>query len=263
MYQQMTSTPIVMSITANDPSGGSGISADIETLSSLGCHCTPIITKLSARDTHNVEDSQITDTPLLIEQTRAILEDIPVNLINIGDLASTGNIEAVHTILRDYPTIPIVFHPKISNDDHQGIINSALHTLILPLTTLTIVSRSDAMSLVAGADSPAASAQGLLDCECSNVLLTGSNRDANYYMNQWYNQHSTVKEYQWQRLPNSFHGAICTLAAAVSAYLAHGLSIAESIQQAQQFTWQALRGGRRIGMGELFPDRMHWSRSSE
>ncbi|WP_145999192.1 bifunctional hydroxymethylpyrimidine kinase/phosphomethylpyrimidine kinase [Oceanicoccus sp. KOV_DT_Chl] len=41
MQDLLASTPVVLSINNLDPSGGGGISADIETLTSLGCHCTP------------------------------------------------------------------------------------------------------------------------------------------------------------------------------------------------------------------------------
>ena len=32
-------TPVVMTFSDHDPSGGSGIQADVETLFSMGCHC--------------------------------------------------------------------------------------------------------------------------------------------------------------------------------------------------------------------------------
>ena len=41
------STPIVMCVAELDPTGGGGIAADIETLASLACHCTPIMSAIS------------------------------------------------------------------------------------------------------------------------------------------------------------------------------------------------------------------------
>ena len=69
-----------------------------------------------------------------------------------------------------------------------------------------------------------------------------------------------VKEYLWEALPHSFHGAGSTLSAAVTAYLAHGFDLLEALQQGQQFTAQALARARRIGTGGLIPDRLFWSR---
>ncbi|HET8707236.1 MAG TPA: bifunctional hydroxymethylpyrimidine kinase/phosphomethylpyrimidine kinase, partial [Pseudomonadales bacterium] len=48
--------PVVMTFSGHDPCGGAGIQADIETLASLGCHCTPVITAITAQDSCNVID---------------------------------------------------------------------------------------------------------------------------------------------------------------------------------------------------------------
>ncbi|MEE8057728.1 MAG: hydroxymethylpyrimidine/phosphomethylpyrimidine kinase [Pseudomonadales bacterium] len=258
MPEPMTNTPVVMSISNHDPSGGGGISAAIETLASLGCHCTPIITKLAARDTATLKDSQITDTSLLIQQIRAVLEDITINLFCISDLASIGNVEAVHTILSDYPDIPVVLHPSISAHDGEHGLDTAIRTLLLPQTDITILNKADALTLAPGADTLSACAQELMEYGCDNILITGDNNSNTQLSNHWFAHRGSSQKYAWERLPYSYHGAGSTLAAALSGYLAHGLSMAESIQQAQQFTWQALLKGRRIGMGELLPDRMHW-----
>lgn len=260
MSDLMTSTPVVMSISSHDPSGGSGISADIETLTSLGCHCTPIITKLSARDTAKEMDCQVTDTALLIEQIRAVLEDINVNLFKIGDLANIAIAEALHTILNDYPNIPVVLHPVISDQDSELDYPAAICNLLLSQATITVLSKDDALALSSGADTVSACAQELMEHGCDNILITSANGGNTQISNHWYSQRGTSQEYQWERLPNNYYGAGSTLSAAVSAYLAHDISMPESIQQAQQFTFKALQKGRRIGMGKLLPDRMHWCR---
>ncbi len=259
MTDLMTCTPVILSISSHDPSGSAGISADIETLASLGCHCTPIISKLAARDTASLKDSQITDTSLLIEQVRAVLEDITVNLFCIGDLASISNIEAIHTILKDYPDIPVVLHPVLPPAKGHGL-ESAIRTLLLPLADITVLNQSEVLVLAPGADTLSAGARELMEFGCDNILITGATAANKQVSNHWFSPRANSQQYHWQRLPFSYHGAGDTLCAALSAYLGHGLSMAESIQQAQQFTWQALEKGRRIGMGELLPDRMHWCR---
>jgi hydroxymethylpyrimidine/phosphomethylpyrimidine kinase len=258
MPDMMTNTPVIMSINGLDPSGGSGISADIETLASLGCHCTPIITQLSASDTTAIQDCLTIDTGLLIEQIRVVLEDINVNLFNIGELASVGNTEAVHTILSDYPDIPVLFHPSLPGNDEEAGLAKALCTLILPQADIVILAKEEALALAPGADTLSACAQELMEYGCKHILITGDNANSTQITNHWFSQYGNSQQYPWERLPNNFYGAGSTLAAAVSAYLAHGLSMTESLQQAQQFTWQALQKGRRIGMGELLPNRMHW-----
>ena len=266
----MTSTPVVMSIASHDPSGGGSLSADIETLASLGCHCTSIITQLCARDTSSIKDNHIIDAGFLIEQTRVVLEDIKVNVFNIGDLASIANAEAIHTILSEYQHIPVVFHPQLQ--PHTDIaFNNALCSLLIPQATIVILNKDDALDLTPGADTLVASARELLEYGCENLLITGdyagnshnhqpqsSLTHSHQTHNHWFSQRASSQLYSWDRLPYDYHGAGAILAAATSAYLAHGLSMTESLQQAQRFTWQALQQGRRIGMGQLLPNRMHW-----
>jgi hydroxymethylpyrimidine/phosphomethylpyrimidine kinase len=264
MPDLMTNTPVVVAIASHDPTGGSGISADIETLSSLGCHCCPVISRLSVQDTNGLIDYQATDTGLLIEQVRAILEDVTVNLFKISKPASLGNIEAIHTILNDYPDIPMVLHLDATEPDSPEYnaedLGPAICDLLLAQANITLLRRDTALALAPGADNLSACAQQLMEYGNNHLLITASHDDINQVHNQWFSPHSNSQQYRWDRLANSYHGAGDTLSAALAAYLAHGLSMAESIQQAQQFTWQALQKGRRIGMGKLLPDRMHWCR---
>lgn len=260
-------TPVVMSISSHDASGGAGISADIETLSSLGCHCTPIICKLSAQDTDSIKDSQLIETSLLIGQMRSILEDVNVDLIKVGDLASIANVEAVHTLLNDYPDIPVVLDPffcsqEIGSQEADADLTSAICNLLFPQALITILSEQDAYHLTAGADSLSAYAHELMEFGSQYLLFTSTEekKSNSQVCNQLFSHRGLCQQYKWERLPHHFHGAGCTLSAALAGYLSHSFSLAESVQQAQQFTWKAMKKGRRIGMGQLIPDRMHWAK---
>ena len=54
----------------------------------------------------------------------------------------------------------------------------------------------------------------------------------------------------WQRLPGSYHGSGCTLAAALAANLARGLGIGDAVYGAQDCTWPALASGFHLGAGQ-------------
>ena len=257
MNDKLSKHPVVMSIGAHDPCGGGGLSAALETLASLGCHCTPVISSITAGDTGGIKDSQLTDNTLLIEQIRAVLEDMPITLFSVGRLPSVSHIEAVHTILADYPSIPVVLSPII--DPTQGAEHmEALRELLIPDAMVSIIGFRELQEFAYGSDSIAAAAQALQEYGASDLLITGDVTQGEKVCNQWYNRRGLRQTYQWERLPDSFVGAGSTLAAAAAGYLAHGFSTAEALQQAQAFTWQALKGARRIGMGKLIPNRMHW-----
>ena len=99
----MKKRPIVMTFSGHDPSGGAGIQADIETLSSQGCLATTVITALTLQDSRDVTEFRAIDASHIISQARAVLEDMPVAAFKIGMLGSVENAQPIHVIVKDHP----------------------------------------------------------------------------------------------------------------------------------------------------------------
>ncbi len=253
-------TPVVLSFCNLDPSGASGIQADIETLSSLGVHCTPIPTALSAQDTQSIHHCDPINTTMIIEQARTVLEDMTIKAFKLGWLGNFKNIEAIHTILTDYPHIPVIFDPclKLADPDDQKII-ATIRTLLLPHCDIVILNTVEAHILAPEADNIKACAHEILGYECEHLLITGCQSSAENTTSHLYNSHGLIKQYSQQRINQSFAGAGSTLSASISAYLSHDFSIFETVQQAHKYTWESLQHGRRIGMGQLHPNRLYWA----
>ncbi|MGH8369518.1 MAG: bifunctional hydroxymethylpyrimidine kinase/phosphomethylpyrimidine kinase, partial [Gammaproteobacteria bacterium] len=74
-------------------------------------------------------------------------------------------------------------------------------------------------------------------------------------LNTLFGANGTHEEFRWPRLPGSYHGSGCTLAAAIAALLAHGKPMRDAVAEAQQFTWDALQQGWRPGKGQAIPRR--------
>jgi hydroxymethylpyrimidine/phosphomethylpyrimidine kinase len=108
-----SSIPVVMTFAGNDPTGGAGSQADIEAIISMGCHAAPVITALTVQDTRDLMHFEATDATLVIEQARAVLEDMPIAVFKLGMLGSVANVEAIHTILADYDELPVVLDPVL------------------------------------------------------------------------------------------------------------------------------------------------------
>jgi hydroxymethylpyrimidine/phosphomethylpyrimidine kinase len=249
-------SPVVMCVAELDPTGGGGIAADIETLCSLGCHCTPIMSAISIQDTQDVKDSAVVDSALLIEQMRVVLEDMDVAAIKLHQLACTSHIESIHTVLTDYPARPVIVDPALWTLPVDDDFCDALCTLLLPQTTLLVLTDDEAFELASGADSLTACAHQLLEMGCLNVLISSQPGTSGVYKSQLFSTSGLLQTFQWQNLPEHFMGAGSTFAAAISAYLAHGLPLEATIRQAQEYTWRALSNAKRLGMGRLVPNRL-------
>jgi hydroxymethylpyrimidine/phosphomethylpyrimidine kinase len=107
---------------------------------------------------------------------------------------------------------------------------------------------------------PAQCAAKLVEKGCEYVLVTGTHENTPDVVNTLYDKSGIVRTDNWPRLPGSYHGSGCTLASAIAALLANGLTLSEAVREAQEFTWQALRKAYRPGMGQFFPDRLFWAR---
>jgi hydroxymethylpyrimidine/phosphomethylpyrimidine kinase len=254
--------PVVMVFSYLDPCGGSGIQADIETLMSMGCHCAPVTTAIAARDTINVKDYSVCPTALVVEQARAVLEDMPVAAIKIGLVGCLENVSIIHTLLMDYPDIPVIFHPVLSDIGATPTVDeailAAIYTLLCPLTTVLTPNSYDLQKLTQGADTNDACAQKLLEIGCQYILTTGTHDLRQQVINTLYDKNGILETYTWQRLPFNYLGSGCTLSASIAGLLAKGLSPHDAISQAQNYTWQTLKHGFRIGMGLPIPNRHYW-----
>jgi len=267
MTQQQSPVPVVMVFSGNDPSGGAGVQADIESLISHGCHTAPVITTLTIQDTQDFIGYTPLDGGLIVEQARAVLEDMPVNAFKLGLLTSTETVEAVHSILHDYPDIPVVMDPVLASGNGTALsdddIVAAMTDLLLPQTTVLTPNSLEARTLAPAADTLDACAMAILEHGAEFVLITGTHENTPTVKNTLYANHRVMETFTWDRLEGSFHGSGCTLAASIAGLLAQGLEPFSAIHEAQEYTWQALSEGYRIGMGQQIPNRLFWARGEE
>jgi len=259
--------PVVMCFSGLDPTGGAGIQADIEAIASMGSHAAPIITAHTVQTTQDVMRFEAQDPILLIEQARAILNDLDVKAIKIGMLASVEVIEAIHSILTDYPLLPVVVDPVLHAGGGNELIEhdaiNAIRNLILPLTTILTPNSIEARKLASEADSLAACASALQELGCEFVLITGTHEKSDDVVNTLYANHRVLETFHWDRLPNEYHGSGCTLAASIAGLVAHGLEPFTAINEAQNYTWQSLQQAWPLGSGQWIPNRFFWARGDD
>jgi hydroxymethylpyrimidine/phosphomethylpyrimidine kinase len=262
--------PTVLSFAGSDSTGGAGIQADILTLASMGCHPLSVITAITIQDTAGVDDVMALDPEWVADQARAVLEDMPVHVFKIGLLGSVEIIASIAEVISDYPNIPLVLDPVLASGRGDELANDemvmAMRELLLPQATIITPNSLEARRLAQDDededDMPDLTecAKRLLTLGCEYVLITGTHENTSQIINNLYGSGGVVRSDTWRRLTGSYHGSGCTLASAIAAGLANGLSMAEGVYEAQEYTWQSLKAGFRPGMGQYLPDRMFWAR---
>jgi hydroxymethylpyrimidine/phosphomethylpyrimidine kinase len=263
--------PIVLAFAATDPSGGAGLQADVLTLASMGCHPLTVVTAATIQDTMGIEEIMPLDAEWVADQARCVLEDMPVTAIKIGVLGSIENITAIAEVVSDYPEVPLVLDPVLASGRGDELATdemiAALRELLIPQTTIITPNSIEARRLVQEDGEEdldlAECARRLLALGCEYVLITGTHENTALVVNTLYGQEGVIRTDSWERLPGSFHGSGCTLASAIAATVANGLSIGDAVKDAQEYTWQTLKAAFRPGMGQYIPDRLFWAREDD
>lgn len=273
--------PVVLVFSGHDPSGGAGVQADIEAIISQGVHPATIITALTVQDTVNVKRFVATDPALVIEQARAILDDMPVSCIKIGMIGSVALVEVIHSILKDYPDIPVVLDPVLVAGGGGALANEAVAkamvNLLLPLTTILTPNAFESRALAALAALPSDTneerGQSLLSLGPEYVLLKGGDEPATVpggkpstEVENWlFFGNQQPRRFAYERLPGQFHGSGCTLASAIAGLIAQASNAdyVNAIHEAQEYTNQALFHAAQIGKGQWIPHRLFWADSEE
>lgn len=253
--------PVVLCFSGHDPSGGAGIQADIETLISHQCHASSIITVLTEQDSRNVKKLVPQNPQDIIQQADTLLADFKISAIKIGLIGNPETAIAIHSILIRHPDIPVVLDPVLAAGGGMQLSNDQLIKvmidLLLPCSTVLTPNSEEARQL--------AKTQDLFTCGhalqalgADFVLITGTHEQSQTVNNQVFMAENKTETFQWERLPENYHGSGCTLASAIAALIAHDLDPFTAITEAQEFTWNSLAAAYRPGHGQFNPNRLFW-----
>jgi len=137
-----------------------------------------------------------------------------------------------------------------SNEEMCSLISK----LLLPFTKVITPNRAEALQLT-DTLTPQAAAEKFLELGCKNILITDAEVSATQIINHLYQEDGQTHTFSYERLPGNFHGSGCTLASAISANLAKNIEPTTAIEQAQEFTWNCLKHGLKLGKGQMHPNR--------
>ena len=238
--------PVVLCFSGLDPSGGAGLQADIESIAALNAHAAVVCTALTIQDSQQVYGFETVDTDLLYQQAQKVLADLPVKAIKCGMLGSHQTVEVVKRICQQYPHIPLVLDPVLAaNSGGSLTLDGFIDTLktlfafahVITPNTLEAERLTDLLT----ATNEAELIQALLKQGAQSVLLKGGHEQGQMLRNRLYQQGQLVQTSQWPRLAGEFHGSGCSLASAIAAGLAHGLSLPIAVTRAEVWLHHTLQ----------------------
>ena len=211
------------------------------------------------QDTRNVERVSATAPMLIAEQIVALSADSVIRAIKVGLLGDAAQVPVIARTA-GHLGVPLVVDPVLRAGGGKNVTGSAtllaLQTELFPLTTVLTPNAAEARRLAPGCETLDACAEVLLETGCANVLITGGDEPGEDVVNSWYRAGHAPQAFRWPRLPETFHGAGCTLASAIAALLAQGQDIGQALGGAQDYTQRTLQNALRTGQGRRIPGRL-------
>ena len=246
--------PRVLSIAGSDSGGGAGIQADLKAFARCGVHGMTAITAITAQNTVAVTAVHPVPGDVIVEQVRAVAEDIGVDAVKIGMLGSAATIEAVNQALDLVPDAPVVLDPVMVAESGARLLDEdaqdALSALLLPRSAVVTPNLPEARVLANAGEEDGAEelVRAVHALGPKAVVLTGGHREE---ATDLFFDGDELVEIPGERHPyGASHGSGCTHSSALAAHLALGHEPVEAARAAKRIASEAVRDGlRSVGEG--------------
>jgi hydroxymethylpyrimidine/phosphomethylpyrimidine kinase len=244
----------VLSIAGSDSGGGAGIQADLKAFARCGVHGMTAIAALTAQNTVGVTGVHTVPAEFIVEQVRAVVEDIGVDAVKIGMLGTAETVEAVASALELLEDgVPVVIDPVMVAESGAVLLDDAARRamieLLLPVATVITPNLPEARVL-AGEDGGDAEdlARALHALGPAYVVVTGGHR---LQATDVFFDGTAIELIPGERHPDgAAHGSGCTHSSALAAHLALGYTPLDAARAAKLIASEAVRNGLRdLGAG--------------
>ncbi|EGG47866.1 bifunctional hydroxymethylpyrimidine kinase/phosphomethylpyrimidine kinase [Streptomyces griseoaurantiacus] len=247
--------PRVLTVAGSDSGGGAGIQADLKTMLALGVHGMSVLTAVTAQNSVGVQGAWPLPVEAVRAQYRSVVDDIGVQAVKTGMLASAELVRTVADLLAGTGA-PVVVDPVgVSKHGDALLAESALDSLrtrLLPVATVATPNLDEVAQLtglrVESEEQLRPAAEAVLEFGPRWVLIKGGHLagDAVDLLTDGTEEH-------WLRAPRHdnrhTHGTGCTLASALAARLALGDAVPEAARAAKTYVTGAIEAGFPLGAG--------------
>lgn len=246
-----------LTIAGSDSGGGAGIQTDLKTFAALNTYGTSVITALTAQNTKGVHGIHTVPKDFVQSQMDAVLSDIPVNAIKTGMLSEAGIIETVAERLKYYQVDKLVVDPVMVAESGDRLLAEnaveALKAKLIPLALIITPNLAEAGALLGRqlhtVDDMVTAARELHRLGPRFVLVKGGHLPGEEKIDIFFDGKHIHRLVEKKIDTIHTHGTGCTYAAAITAYLAHGLPPLTAVQKAKVFITQAIKHGIAVGSG--------------
>ncbi len=234
--------------------------ADLKTFAALGAYGSSVVTALTAQNTRGVQAVHPVPQTFVAQQLDSVLTDFSVRAVKTGMLADAEIVRAVVEGLKRHHSLPLVVDPVMVATSGDRLLSPEAETVLrehlLPRAALITPNLAEAAALLG---EPLASdpsnqwrqAEQLLALGPAAVLLKGGHSEGPLAQDLLLGADFSEVFSRPRLNTRNTHGSGCTLSAAITAYLAAGHSLTESVGAAKDSVHRALISAThwRLGQG--------------
>ena len=137
----------ILTITGSDSTGGSGVQADIKTISELGGYAVSAITSITVQNTLGIQEFFDIPAEIVAGQVEAIMNDIQPNIVKIGMIRTVEILEVVIDTLIKYRPDYIIYAPAIWSSNGDSLMTedvvSQIKFRLLPLCSVVVARKKE------------------------------------------------------------------------------------------------------------------------
>jgi hydroxymethylpyrimidine/phosphomethylpyrimidine kinase len=246
-----------LTIAGSDSGGGAGIQADLKTFAALGVYGASVLTAVTAQDTRRVYSTVEMEPAFVAAQIDAVLGDIGADAVKTGMLVASAVVDVVVERLERWEARTLVVDPvmRASSGDALGgdDILAILREKLLPLALVVTPNLPEAELLTGHTietwDDIRAAAREIHAMGAANVVIKGGHQDDPQVTDLLFDGRD-FREFSARRVTTgNTHGTGCTFSAAITASLAKGESVTNSVLAAKAYITKALQNSYPIGSG--------------
>lgn len=248
-----------LTIAGSDSSGGAGIQADLKVFTVLGVFGMSAITAVTAQNTLGVKEVLSIPEEIIAKQIDVTVGDIQADATKTGMIGNVLAVEAVadaikRNNLQPYVCDPVMFAKsgdKLLDDDAIERMKKKL----FPMATVITPNRREAAKLtgvdVKSLDTVATcmdACKRLMETEVKAVVIKGV-PNGEQIIDVFYDGREFLEFADKAHPAQKTHGSGCAFSAAITAGLASGLKLVDSIDQAKQLVNMAVQYSDGQGRG--------------
>ena len=137
----------ILTITGSDSTGGSGVQADIKTISELGGYAVSAITSITVQNTLGIQEFFDIPAEIVSGQIEAIMNDMQPRIVKLGMIRKVDTLTVLIDALIKYRPDYIIYDPIIWSSNGDALMTedvvSQIKYRLLPLCSLIVARKKE------------------------------------------------------------------------------------------------------------------------